>query len=102
MDKRLQLQTLLEETLGSRNVYFQPPATVQIKYPCIIYSRGVVSKVRFANDGPYNIRMRYVVTVIDQDPDSEIPGRVDKLPLCIFERHHTKDNLNHDIYNLYY
>ena len=38
MDKRLELQYKLEELLGSENVYFQPPETIKLKYPCIIYS----------------------------------------------------------------
>ena len=37
MVSRLKLQEELEEILGSKNVYFQPPASVKLKYPCIIY-----------------------------------------------------------------
>ena len=39
MRTRLDLQKLLEKTLGSRNVYFQPPPNVQMEYPAIVYKR---------------------------------------------------------------
>lgn len=101
MGQRLQLQTLLENLLGSRNVYFQPPSTLQMKYPCIVYSRNA-GDTKFANDKPYAQTTGYQVMVIDANPDSLIPGKVASLPLCSFNRHYTKDNLNHDVYNLYY
>lgn len=102
MNNRLELQSLLEGLLGSRNVYFQPPESVKLQYPCIIYSRGVVETTTFANDKPYTQRIRYSVTIIDKNPDSEIPKKIAALPMCLYERHFTSDNLNHEIYNLYY
>ena len=39
MDDRLILNTLFENILKSKNVYFQPPASVQMRYPAIVYSR---------------------------------------------------------------
>ena len=41
MDRRLQLHEELCSVLGSRNVYFQPPETIKLTYPCIIYSKYV-------------------------------------------------------------
>lgn len=101
MGRRLDLQTLLETLLGTRNVYFQPPETTKLGYPCIVYSRNS-SKTTFADDRPYNHQMQYTIIVIDKNPDSEIPQKVAMLPMCIFERNYTSDNLNHDVYNLYY
>ena len=87
--------------MGGANVYYQPPETVKLKYPCIIYARSSV-KTKFADDNPYNHQTEYQVTVIDRDPDSLIPGKIAELPMCSFGRHYTSDNLNHDVYNLYY
>lgn len=101
MGKRTDLQTILEGLLGSRNVYFQPPESVKLKYPCIIYSRDY-GETRFADNLPYNHQIRYKVTVIDSNPDSEILNKVVALPSCSFSRHYTADNLNHDVYNLYF
>lgn len=47
-------------------------------------------------------KKRYQVTVVDKNPDSVIHEKVLKLPLCKFDRHYNKDNLNHDVYTLYF
>ena len=101
MDPRLQLQALLEGLLQSSNVYFQPPANVQMKYPCIVYQRATMD-TKFADNKPYSRAKRYQVTVIDRNPDSDIPDKVASLPLCVHNRFYTANNLNHDVFNLYY
>lgn len=101
MDRRLALQQLLEILLGSENVYFQPPSTVKINYPCIIFKLNDVD-TNFADDIPYISRKGYQVTVIDSNPDSLIPDKIGALPSCKFDRAYTADNLNHKVYSLYY
>lgn len=101
MDKRLELQTLLEGLLGSRNVYFQPPSSIRMKYPAIVYSRDDFWN-NHADNLPYMQTVAYQVTVIDEDPDSEIVKKVAKLPLCTYDRNYVADNLNHDVFILYY
>jgi hypothetical protein len=101
MGQRLDLQTLLESLLGSRNVYFQPPPSLQMIYPCIVYQKGRVN-TEFADDLPYNRRKLYQVTVIDQNPDSDIPDKVGALPTCVHERFFTAENLNHDVFRLFF
>jgi hypothetical protein len=101
MAPRLQLQALLESLLGSRNVYFQPPPTIQMKYPCIVYKRDYV-KSSHADNVPYKHRKRYQVTIIDSNPDSLIPAKVSLLPTASFDRSFTNDQLNHDVYNLFF
>ena len=101
MDKRLQLQTLLETLLGSRNVYFQPPSNIQMKFPAIIYERDN-SWVEHASNLPYAHQKRYQVTVVDPNPDSLLPDKVEKLPLCSFNRHFVVDNLNHNVFSIYF
>lgn len=101
MGSRLSLQSKLEEVLGSTNVYFQPPASVKMKYPCIVYSRSS-GDTTFADNVPYRFMHRYNVIVIDRNPDSEIPDKVAMLPYCVMDRHYVADNLNHDSFQLYY
>lgn len=101
MDKRLELQDLLEFTLESTNVYFQPPANVAMKYPAIVYERDQADS-KFASNALYRYTKRYMVTVITRDPDSEVPDKVAALPMCLFSRHFAADNLNHDVFNLYF
>lgn len=101
MGTRLELQTLLETLLGSRNVYYQPPSSLQMKYPAIVYSRDDFMNGH-ANNGVYTQTIGYLVTVIDKNPDSEIVGKVAKLPLCTFDRSYVSDNLNHSVFTLYF
>lgn len=101
MGRRLDLQAVLVELLGSDNVYFQPPANVTMKYPCIVYRRDNIH-TNYADNESYLVTKRYQVTVIDQNPDSELPDKVSKLPACSFDRFFTADNLNHDIFSLFF
>jgi hypothetical protein len=101
MARRLDLQTLLETLLGSENVYFQPPANLQMSYPAIVYNRDDIQSA-FADNSPYRLTTRYMVTVIDRNPDSDIPTKVASLPLTNFNRFYAADNLNHDVFVLYF
>jgi len=101
MGTRADFQTLLETLLGSRNVYFQPPPTFQMNYPCIVYNLDDIDTL-FANNVPYKLEKRYSLTVIDRDPDSLIVDKVASLEKCLFDRHFVNDNLNHYIFIIYY
>lgn len=101
MGLRTDLQTILETVLGSKYVYFQPPATIKMIYPCIVYERNN-AKTEFANNYPYSYEKEYKVTVIDGNPDSPIPDEVSKLSQCVFDRHYTADNLNHDVFTIFF
>lgn len=101
MASRPNLQIFLEELLGSRNVYFQPPASVSMNYPAIVYSRKPIEN-KHANNLVYKQDTAYELTVIDEYPDSEIVKKISKLPKCRHDSHFTSDNLNHDVFTLYY
>lgn len=101
MSSRLKLQTVLERALGSSNVYFQPPASVEMEYPAIVYGLENIEN-SFANDGVYSSIRKYKVTVIDEDPDSAIVDKVSSLPTCRFNRHFKSDNLNHDVFIIHF
>ncbi|MET0787435.1 MAG: hypothetical protein ABWY25_12105 [Paenisporosarcina sp.] len=101
MAPRPELQTILVDILGSSNVYFQPPPTVKMEYPCIVYRRDF-GETNFACNKPYQHSKRYQVTIIDRNPDSDIPGKIAMLPMCVFDRFYTADNLNHDVYKLFF
>jgi len=101
MAQRLQLHSLLKTILGSDNVYFQPPASLSMKYPCIMYRRDS-DKTIFSDNLVHNRRIRYQVTYIDKNPDSAIPESIAQLPLCRFDRFYVADNLNHDVFNIFF
>lgn len=101
MAPRLELQDLLIEILDSDNVYFQPPSNVQMQYPCIVYQFEFI-KIDRADNDVHIMSNRYLVTVIDRDPDTEIPEKVAKLPLCAPDRFYMADNLNHYTFKLFF
>ena len=100
LNDRLALHELLCEKLGSRNVYFQPPESVKMKYPAIVYSRNRIENTS-ADNVVYRQSVRYTITVIDRDPDSEIVERISQIPRIMFDRSYVSDNLNHDTFTLF-
>lgn len=100
MQARLELHELLCTALGSRHVYYQPPESVKMEYPAIVYSRNSIENA-FAENSVYKQDHQYQIIVIDKDPDSEIVAAISKLPMCQFVRHYEADNLNHDVFTIY-
>lgn len=102
MDRRIELHEKLCDILGSRYVYFQPPESVKLHYPCIIYSLSNMNLVR-ADNKLYLHKNRYMVMVVDEDPDSTIHEDIlEGFQYCSFDRAYTADNLNHRVLTLYY
>lgn len=101
MGSRLTLHQKLVTALGSSNVYFQPPETVKLVYPCIIYnlSRDLVT---YADDIRYKEMNRYEITVIDKNPDSLLPAKIKEFRYSSFDRVYSSENLNHFVFTLYY
>lgn len=101
MASRLDLQNKLEELLGSRNVYYQPPESLKMNYPAIVYSKNTID-TRKANDSTYLRRTRYDIVVISKLPDNPVIDKLLELPYCSYDRQYKSDNLNHDSLTLYY
>lgn len=101
LDRRLELHQILTNILGSAYVYFQPPESLKLHYPCIVYERST-GDTQFADNSSYIFRVSYRVTYIDKDPDNEIIQKLAALPLCRMDRSYIGDNLNHDSFVIYY
>ena len=100
--RRLKLQTELEKLLGSRNVYFQPPESLKIQFPCYIYKYERPDSLR-ADDMHYRLYDRYQLTYVTKDPtDPLINETMMNFQLCMQDTSFTKDNLNHYIFSIYY
>lgn len=100
MGSRPELSGLLHKLLVIKG-YFQPPASVEIEYPCFLYTLDDID-AKYADDSIYHHMKRYKVTIIDTDPDSVIHERMLSLPYCSFDRTYTANNLNHWVYILYF
>ena len=91
---RLELQTLFEGILGSKNVYFQAPATTLMKYPAIRYSLSKIKSKR-ADNRRYTKETAYQVILIDKNPESPYVQSLLNIKYCEFDRAYTAENLNH-------
>ena len=102
MDRRPQLQTMLE-TLFKRtpHVYHQPPKSLRMEYPCIVYKMTGIPG-GFADNERYFEHREYQLTVIDTDPDSKLREKVAQLKWCRYIRHYDSDNLHHYVFELNY
>jgi hypothetical protein len=83
------------------NVYFQPPADVQIVHPAIVYEMDRAD-TKFADDKPYSVTKQYSMQLISEDPDESIFDALAALPMCVHERHFVADNLNHEVFNIFF
>lgn len=101
MDQRLELQSVLEQILGCNHVYFQPPATVKMQYPCIVYNLEP-ENLSYADNKAYRVKDRYSLTLIERNPDSSLRRQLIEELNCSPDRYFIKDNLYHKIYTLYY
>lgn len=101
MGTRLELQNELEELLGSRQVYYQPPESVKMEYPAIVYSKNNIQTTK-ANNSTYLKTNRYDIIVISKRPDNPVIDKLLDLPYCSYDRPYKSDNLYHDLLTLYF
>lgn len=99
-DRRLKLHEILCDILGSRHVYYDPPESIRMKYPAIVYRLGSVDTVK-ADNTRYLRYALYNVTYIRKDDDDDILDKLLDLPLAAFGTSFTADNLHHDTLSIY-
>lgn len=99
--ERLLLQRVLEDKLGSPNVYYQPPANLKLKFSCIVYSKSTLKIIR-ADNRFYGHTNQYTLTYISKTVDDETILRILELEMCTHDRRYVADNLYHDVFTLYF
>ena len=100
MVQRLELQSKLEEILGSRNVYFNPPPSNRMNYPAIVY-HFVDVETWDANNKRYLYRKYYSITLIHNDPDNEIVDRMIEAGYEMTSSPYVSDGLYHYVFETY-
>ena len=101
MGIRLDLQNKLEDFLGSRQVYYQPPETIKMVYPAIVYSKKNIRTTQ-DNDHEYSKNNSYEIIVIHKRPDNTVIDKILELPYSSYDRSYTAENLNHDVLTIYF
>ena len=99
MDHRPELQTILENIEGVKKVYFDPPVTTNMEYPCIRFSLNTRNKLN-ANDRPYIKGESYIITFITRDVVSgtKVLDQLEDLQYIEFSRPYVTDGLHHYVY----
>lgn len=83
-------------------MYFQPPESIKLKFPCIIYHKTGTHRV-YSDNMLYLKKQKYQLTVVDEDPDSVIADDiVDAFEYCYITNYYNKDGLNHTTLTLNY
>lgn len=99
---RLPFQMILEQTVDpGGKVYFQPPPTMRMIYPCIRYELERLDGEN-ADNSTYYTSKGYNVIYISRDPDSPVPEKLRMLPMCRFIRYYALDNMHHWVFTIYY
>ena len=93
---------MLEQLLDSRNVYFQPPESVKMKYPASRYSLNSIDNSH-ADNKIYIQNRSYTVMVLDKESDSIIADEISMLPKCkMVQKPYCVDGIWHFVFTLYY
>ena len=101
MSNRKSLDDDLRSLLGSSNVYFQPPSSVRMSYPCFRYSLSGIRSKRADNMNYFN-KDKYTIIYITKDPDDDMPHRLlEKLSMCNYDRNYNADGLYHHVFSVY-
>ena len=100
-DSREHLQDILEDLMGSRNVYYQAPGDDEMHYPCIVYDLATVD-AKHADNRVHHRHNKYTLTLIDPDPESIFLDKLEEFPMCSHDRRYTADHLHHDVFTLYF
>lgn len=102
MVRRLKLHQVLENVLENKSVYYQPPESLKLQYPCIVYHTDN-GNTDFANNMPYVFKRNYNLILIVRDPDSDLVEKLAMaLPGITLDRTYKTEGLNHYVYSLYY
>ena len=98
---RVELHEELVKFLGSNNVYFRPPESKKINYPCIIYDVRAGDS-QFADNRTYIFHRIYDVQIIHKEADTDLIERFAyTFPKSKFDRSFKVNNLNHENFVLY-
>ena len=98
MSKRKELDSKLRAILP--NVYYQPPSTIKMQYPCVVYSRNRTNPF-FADNQKYVRRETYQVTVVDENPDSNYANAVDQMVEARWVNSFSTQGLHHFVFEIY-
>jgi hypothetical protein len=101
MKTRDEVQTMLEEVLGSKNVYFQAPPNTGMKYPCIVY-RFDHFDMKKADNTPYMLTGRWEIHHMYKSIKNDMKEKMLFIaPYVTFDRRIVTDGVYNDYYTIF-
>lgn len=92
-NRRLELHEKLCEILGSRNVYFMPPPSKKMTFPCFVYEKSP-KVILHADNKPYYTNQPYQIIYIDNNPDTTVPDEMlEEFQYCMSERSYVNNGM---------
>lgn len=98
---RAKVHEMLQELSGyGKRVYFNPPESVKMQYPCIVYNIADLG-ARHADNIPYYAYDTYTVThIYSTERDRSLSLQLRETGGFSFDRGFNADNLHHDVFTL--
>lgn len=93
------LSGVMEECGEEPHVYFQPPESIKLVYPCIIYHISNIDTL-YSSNLPYAHFISFETKYISKDSTSKVPNRLLKLPRSRFNTYYTAEKLHHYSYTI--
>lgn len=99
---RIDLHNILLEIMQGNKVYYQPPESLKMQYPAIVYFLDDID-TKNADNSHYNKTNKYKLILIDRNPDSEFIAPISELPFCkLATSPYQSDGLNHFVFSIYF
>lgn len=107
MEKQLKWEQLRDQLYlvnNTKNVYYNPPSSIRMNFPCFRFELNNID-VKHADNKAYARKPRWAVTYISRNlEDIEVVSKqmLDIFPYCNFDTSFRADNLEHAVFNLYF
>ena len=101
MKTRDEIQTLLEDAIGNKNVYFQAPPNTGMTYPCMVY-KFVKPDVKYADNTPYLLTGHWEVHHMYKSVKNDLKEKMLFIaPYVTFDRRLVNSGVYNDYYTIY-
>jgi hypothetical protein len=98
-EKRFLFDAKLKEITELTNVYYDPPESVLMEYPAIVYKKTNMP-ARYANNKKYIKRLAFEVKVIAEDADTKYVDLINDMDFSHYDRHYVAYDLHHDVFTI--
>ena len=84
------------DILGSDNVYYNPPESLKMNFPCIVYNNSYIESIH-ADNIKYLDYTTYKITVISKKPDHPAIRAILDVPMTKFSANYTKNGFYYTV-----